>query len=329
MDEYEQARLNRHNAPSWKKKLAKEILAPRRKLFKRRKVYSPAVDYIWTGDLMFMQKYSRENNGYKYILIILDVFSRYAWARPLKEKTAPTTARAFQDIIQSSHPEKLWCDRGTEFTGAAFKRLLRQHNILLYHTFNDVKASIAERFIRTLRRKIESDYILTHSTVWYKILPELIREYNTTYHRSIKMTPEEARMPRNFTRVYENLYPTRTQVEPSKFQVGDKVRISRKKQTFSKESHGIWSEEIFEISKILTTTPIVYKIKDLANEEIKGTFYKEQLQKTNQNIYRIDRILRRRQGKDGSEVLVRWFNYPSKFDSWEKEDVIHRNDGNR
>ena len=328
MDEYEEARLNRHDAPPWKRKLAKEILAPRRKRFKRRKVYSPAVDYIWTGDLMFMQKYARENNGYKYILVVLDVFSRYAWARPLKDKTAPVTARAFQDILLSSSPKKLWCDQGTEFTGAAFKRLLREHNIILYHTFNDVKASIAERFIRTLRRKIESDYILTHSTVWYKILPELIHEYNNTYHRSIKMTPEEARMPRNFTTVYENLYPTRTRVETSKFNVGDKVRITLKKRTFEKEAHGNWTEEIFEISKILTTNPIVYKIKDLADEEIQGTFYKEQLQKTNQCIYRIDRILQRRQGQNGPEVLVRWFNYPSKFDSWEKEDVIHRN-GNR
>ena len=325
MDVYEKARIKRRDAPQWKKQLADELLASRRKRFKRRHVFSPSVDSIWTGDLMFMENYARENKGYKYILVILDVFSRFAWTRPLKDKTASTTAKAFQEILQTTKsPQKLWCDLGTEFTGASFKRVLQQYDIKFYHTYNDVKASIAERFIRTLRRKLESDFILTHSTVWYGILPQLTYEYNTSIHRTIKMSPEDARKPENFVAVYKNLYSSHSPpTEVSKFKVGDKVRISLKKRTFQKET-GNWSEEIFEVTEVLSTTPVVYKIKDLSGEEIHGTFYKEQLQKTDQNIYRIDRILRRRRKANGNvEVLVKWYNWPEKFNSWEPEEVIH------
>ena len=144
MDVYEKARIKRRDAPQWKKQLANELLASRRRRFKRRYVFSPAVDSIWTGDLMFMQNYARENKGYKYIFVILDVFSRFAWTIPIKDKTASTTAKAFQEILQTTKsPQKLWTDFGTEFTGAPFKRVLRQYDVKLYHTYNDVKASIA------------------------------------------------------------------------------------------------------------------------------------------------------------------------------------------
>ena len=183
--------------------------------------------------------------------------------------------------------------------------MLKRHNVELYSTHNEPKSVIAERFIRTLRGKIESSYILTQSTVWYDILPELIREYNTTYHHSIKMTPEEASKPYNQQKVYNSLYSKIEKVQqlPS-FHIGDKVRISVSKRLFEKGSTSNWSEEIFEISDVVrTTTPIVYKIKDLADEEIEGSFYKEQLQKTNQTIYRIDRVIRKRRKPDGTLLV--------------------------
>ena len=103
------------------------------------------------------------------------------------------------------------------------------------------------------------------------------------------------------------------------------MRISLHKRTFEKEATASWSEEIFEVSSILPTRPIVYKLKDLAGEELEGTFYKEQLQKTDQSIYRIELILRRRQKADGTrEALVKWSRYPETFNSWEPADAIHR-----
>ena len=325
MSVYDKAKRRRLDAPDWQKQLTKELLKPKRKTFKRRQVYSPAVDDTWTADLVDLQKYARTNKAYRYILVVLDVFSRYAWARPLKNKTGLEVAKAFKTIIGSRKCKKLWCDRGTEFYNTDLRRVLQANNIELYSTYNEPKATIAERFIRTLRKKIESNYILTQTTVWYDILPQLIHEYNTTFHHTIKTTPEKASQPENYRTVYHNLYAKKgASVEP-KYVIGDKVRISVNKRIFEKGANANWSEEIFEISKIQSTRPITYRLKDLSGEEIEGAFYNEQLQRTNQSIYRVDKILRKRRTLNGNEqVYVRWSGYPDKFNQWISVDSIHK-----
>ena len=325
---YNIAKRKRNNAPAWKKQLAKELLKPKLKRFARRSVFSPTVDAIWAVDLADVHQYARVNKNYKFILVVIDLFSKYAWAKPLRNKSGIVTARNLEDIFLTSKrsPSKLWADRGTEFYNVNVQEVLKRYNIKLYSTYNEPKSAIAERFIRTLRGKIESNFILTQSTVWYDILPELIHEYNTSYHRSICMSPEDAIKPENYQNVYDALYNRRKQKTPEQlrkdrtavFQVGDKVRISLHKRLFEKGATANWSEEIFEISEILVTKrPIVYKIKDLAGEEVKGAFYRQQLQKTNQDIYRVDRIIRRRRGANNNqEVLVKWTGYADKFNSW-------------
>ena len=330
-DVYEVAKRRRIEAPEWKVQLAKELLRPKRKRFNRRHIYSPNIDDTWTADLADFEKYKRINRGYRYILVVLDIFSRYAWARPLKQKTGVEVAHAFQDIFQKSgrRCKRLFCDQGTEFYNVNVQRVLQENGgIQLYSTHNEPKASIAERFIRTLRGKIESNYILTQSTVWYDILPRLIHEYNTTRHRTIRMTPEEASKPENSETVYENLMSRGGGGGESsakmKFVVGDKVRISVHKRMFEKGATANWSEEVFEVSEILPTRPVTYKLRDLAGEDIQGGFYNQQLQKTNLNIYRIDKVLRKRKKKNGvSEILVRWSGYPEKFDQWIPADTVH------
>ena len=114
MSVYDRATHERLNAPKWKKQLAKELLRPKRNRFTRRSVYAKNVDEIWTADLMDVHRFARVNRGYKYILVVLDVFSRYAWARPLKTKTGTEVANVFQGIFQEGRiPAKLWTDRGT------------------------------------------------------------------------------------------------------------------------------------------------------------------------------------------------------------------------
>ncbi len=342
MSVYENARLRRIDAPLWKTKLAKELLRRKRNRFPRRSVFSKKTDQIWTADLMDMQRFASVNRGYKYILVVLDVFSRFAWARALKSKTGKETAAALQDIFKKGRiPEKLWTDKGKEFWNkkvkyvlygpsfhnASMKSLLSNNNIELYSTFNEPKAMIAERFIRTLRGKIESNYILTNSTVWYSILPQLIHEYNTTKHRSIGMTPTEACKAENHSIVYRSQLKRSVQDRQHKeppLDIGEKVRISLHKKIFEKGATPNWSEEIFEISKVNATTPITYRVKDLADEVLEGSFYREQLQLTDQEIYRVDRVLRRRKKADGTrEAYVRWMGYPSKFNQWIPEDDIH------
>ena len=275
-------------------------------------------------DLLDIHQLSRQNKNFRFILVVLDIFSRFAWARPLKDKTGTRVANALQDIITTAgdrKPKKIWSDRGTEFYNANVDRLLERNAIELYSTHNEPKASIAERFIRTLRGKIESNFILTQSTVWYDILPELIREYNHSYHRSIGMSPEDATKPENYTKVFDRLYPKQELVNARYplLHVGDRVRISIHKRLFEKGATANWSEEIFEIVEVLATKPPVYHIKDLADERIDGTFYREQLQKTDQSVYRIDRIVRKR---PPGEVLVKWSGYPNKFNSWISETEV-------
>ena len=311
-DVYEKAKRRRVDAPVWKKQLIKELLKPKRRRFRRRKVLAGGVDSIWTADLLDIHQYAHQNKGYKFILVVLDIFSRYAWARPLKNKSGKEVANAFKDIIEEvgRRPKKLWTDEGTEFYNTNVARVL--NGIELYSTHNEPKAAIAERFIRTLREKIETNYILTQSTVWYDILPELLREYNTSKHRTIKMTPVEARKPENYYQVSTCFKHAKVKNPPSFF-VGDKVRISVQKKLFDKGATANWSEEIFKVKKVrLDTDPVVYELEDLAGEAVAGTFYKEQLQKTNQEIYRVDRVLQRR----GNEVLVKWSGYPDQFNSW-------------
>ena len=321
MSIYERAKERRTTAPKWKKDLTTELLKSKRKTFQRRRIFSPDVDHIWTMDLLDIHRFSRQNTNFRFILVVLDVFSRFAWARPLKDKTAKSVANSLQDIITTSgrKPKKIWSDKGTEFYNSTVNSLLQRNNIELYSTHNEPKASIAERFIRTLRGKIESNFILTQSTVWYDILPELMREYNNSCHRSVGMTPSEAIRKENHVKVFNHLYPRRDMKEKDRLKIGDKVRISVHKTLFEKGATANWSEEIFEITNLLPTQPIVYCIKDLADEPVIGTFYREQLQKTNQNVYRIDRVVRKR----GDEVLVKWSGYPDKFNSWiPKTDVL-------
>ena len=320
MSVYETAREKRVNAPEWKKQLTQELLKPKRNIFPRRRIFSPNVDFIWTMDLLDTQKLSRVNKNFKYILVVLDIFSRFAWARPLKNKGGICVKNALRDIMEYSgrKPFKIQSDNGTEFYNSNVGGLLKQYNIKLYSTHNEPKASIAERFIRTLRGKIESNFILTQTTVWYDILPELLREYNHSYHRSIGMPPEDAIKPENYIKVFNRLYSKQREDTQPTLNIGDKVRISIHKRLFEKGATANWSEEIFEISGIVRAKPTVYHILDLAGEEVKGSFYREQLQKTDQNIYRIDRIIRRR----GDKVLVNWSGYPDKFNSWiPKNDV--------
>ena len=143
------------------------------------------------------------------------------------------------------------------------------------------------------------------------------------------MSPQAARRPENLKKVYAALYGKKKSEKvyrPDKktFKIGDKVRISVKKGIFGKEYDSNWSEEIFTVSKVLRKSkPIVYQVKDLANEVVQGTFYMQQLQKTQQQIYRVDKILRKRKATNGvDQVLVHWLGYSDKFDSWENAKNI-------
>ncbi len=217
--------------PIMSEELANEMHKPIRRNFKKRRVISNHVDDIWAADLVDMQYYSRSNKGYKYILMIIDVFSKYGWAEPLKNKTGAEMVRAFTEIWktrQAPSPKYLWVDKGKEFYNKLFRKLLEEKKVHMYSTENEEKSSVVERWNRTIKSKMWKYFTKNRTGVYIDVLPDIIKKYNNTYHRSIKCTPSDARKPSNYQDVFNALYNynnTRPLNQPAKFKIGDQVRI--------------------------------------------------------------------------------------------------------
>ena len=293
----------------WSDALADELHKPIVRKFEKRRVIVSDLDDTWTADLVDMQSFSKYNDGVKYLLMVLDVFSKYGWIVPLKSKTGVCVANAFREIFSYRKPKKLWVDKGSEFYNKDVKKL----GVELYSTENEEKSSVIERWNRTIKERMFK-YFTANSTYRYiDILDDLLTQYNNAIHSSIKMSPIDASKPENKALVYRNLYGIRLAVTITpKFKVGDKVRISKKKTTFEKGYTSRWTEEIFTVTGVQYTEPVTYKISDMNGEEIHGTFYEKELQKTTQEIFRIEKVIEKR----GDKSLVKWFGYPDSFNSW-------------
>ena len=183
----------------------------------------------------------------------------------------------------------------------------------MYSTNNEGKSVIAERFIRTLKNKIYKYMTSISKNVYTDKLDDIVRKYNSTYHTSIKMSPVDVK-----DNTYINFKKEVNDKDP-KFKVGDPVRISKYKNIFAKGYMLNWSEEIFIIKKIKNTVPWTYIINDLNGEEIIGTFYENELQKTDQKEFRIEKVLK----KKGDKLYVKWKGYDNSFNGWiDKKDIV-------
>ena len=185
-----------------------------------------------------MQSLSRKNKGIKYLLCAIDLFSKYAFVVPLKDKKEISVTNGFNKIIKQSGRK------------------------------------VAERFIRTLKNKLYKHMTATGKNVYYDVLDDIVNEYNNTEHNTIKMKPKD--VGNNNKRVYIDEHNGKH----SRFKVGDRVRISKFKNIFAKGYTPNWSRGIFIVNKINDTVPYTYNIKDLNGEEIIGSFYDRELQKS-------------------------------------------------
>ena len=194
---------------------------------------------------------------------------------------------------------------------------MSKKNIKLYSTENEEKSSVAERFNRTIKQNMWKMFSANNNTVYFDKIGELLKNYNSSFHRSVKMSPIAASDIKNKHQVFANLYSDEIykQVKKPKFQIGDKVRISKyKRKLFDKGFTPNWTEEIFVINQILHTKPVTYRLVDLQGEAVTGSFYEPELQKTTQEIFRIDEVVLRDNKR--KRALVKWSGYPDQFHSW-------------
>ena len=293
---------------------------PARRHYKRNRVIVGGMDELWQMDLADMQTMAAENDGYRYLLVCIDVFSKYLWVIPLKTKTGPALVTAFKKILESGRkPEKIQTDQGTEFFNKHFKDLMKKEEIQLYNTYNETKASVVERVIRTLKTRMWRYFTAKKTMRYIDVLQDLVDSYNKSKHRSIQKKPINVTQ-KNEREIWHTLYGEDEKEGPVnyKFEVGDQVRISKMKRTFEKGYMPNFSKEIFTVSQQIPRHPPVYKLKDYDQEELSGTFYNEELQKVikEDDVYEVEKVLKTRGKGKNKEVFVKWLGYPAKFNSW-------------
>lgn len=252
---------------------------PSRKKFKRSKFIVKGIDDTWQADLVDMHSYATRNKNFKFILTVIDVFSKYAWAIPIKNKTGKEVTQAFEKIFLERLPRKIHADKGLEFHNSIFKNLLKKHNIELYSTNSEMKAAIVERFNRTLKEKMWRMFTHSRKFKFIEHLADLVDNYNNSYHRSIKTKPILVSKANEYD-VWLNLYGCISDSPINiQFKEGDLVRVSLKKNQFEKGYTRNWSKEVFKIAKVLPQDPPKYILEDLNQTEIVGKFYNQELQK--------------------------------------------------
>lgn len=307
---------------------------PVRRKFTRARVIARGIDAQWQADLVEMQEFARQNGGTRYLLTVIDVVSKFAWVVLLRSKTAVVVRDAFSAILaMGRHPRKLQTDRGTEFYNTKMAHLLAANDIIHFSTHNnETKASIVERFNRTLKTDMWHYFTAKNTRKYTDVIQRLVSAYNNRYHRSIKMKPS-AVSNENVARVLTNLYG-KTLVQrpkPQPLAVGDTVMISKSKRTFDKGYLPNWTYEQFVVDEVVTPkvnhrfldSSVRYKLKDEDGETLEGTFYASELQKTRpREVTQIEKIIRRR----GNNVLVKWVGYPDKFNQWIPAVNVHKID---
>ena len=305
--------------------------------FPRERVVVSEKNQEWDCDTLSMSYYRKQNEDYAYILVCVDIFTRWLYTRPLKTLRASETKEAFKDILLSADkPESIRTDRGGEFVGSDMKKYLQAERIKHILTNNELKASYAERVNRTLRSRIARLIRGTNSFDWLTHLQELTEAYNYTKHRSIGTTPAAALCQTSSGELWRRQYLTPDVTtgafkEEFSLQVGDRVRASYLTGPFHRNHDENWTREIFTVTARRTSQGFQkYRIKSMDDKPIEGEFYEEELLKTEDGgadyEYEVDEILKHRTVGKGRkkrrEVFVSWMGWPKKYNSWVSESTL-------
>ena len=260
-----------------------------KKIFPRRRVISRFPFDVWMADLIvYSQRYfKRANNNYSYILLLIDCFTKKIWAVPMKFKTAKWTAEALDSIFKTldEPPINLVTDRGLEFYNSQVQQVLLSYGINHYSTptRTKMKASVAERAIRTIKTKLQKYFDKNKTFNWRSVIEQFVENYNKTPHSAHGLAPQAVNES-NRDDVYKKMFPDKMVTTVCKLKVNDKVRILKEKQHFEKGYTKSWSDQIYIITKSLQSNRVCwYHLKELDGTEVPGIFYYYQLNKVGRN----------------------------------------------
>lgn len=323
------------------------LYKPIRKTFPRSKVIVNTIDSMWDGDFADVSNIASHNDGYKFLLVLIDIFSRYLFIVPLKNKHHQNIVDGLKLVFQKRRkPNTLRTDKGSEFKNRWVKAFLKKEEIHAIYTQNETKANYAERVIRTMKNLMYRYFMKNRTYRFINILQDLVKSYNKRPHRSLggnapanvnKENADEIRLESYLsgkTKLDVNQSKTlgrskeKKRAKPFfKFKIGDDVRLSQLKHPFQRDYQQKWTEEFFKVNERYKRGQIpVYKLKDLAGDPIEGTFYESELHKVIKSedvSYRVEKILkRRRHGK--TQVYVKWEGWPKKFNSWIPESSLEK-----
>ena len=303
--------------------------APVRRKFPRRKYVVTGLDHLIQMDIAVFTNFSKYNDNFKYLLVIIDVFSRKGYVIPLKTKSALEVSTSIDQFLKRKSPLYCQTDKGSEFVNKHTQRVFAKHNVHHYtYTNQEIKASYVERFTRTLKQRIYRYFTHNNTYRYIDALPSIVESYNSSTHSSHKMIPNQINHI-NQEEVWQTLYnpdkPNMSEKTQYKFNVGDKVRISKHATMFSKGYLPAWSEEIFTISKRHGTTPVVYSLEDANKDKLIGTWYEQELQRVHvkDDTYKIEKIISQRKVNGKQQYLVKWLGYGPSFNSYvNKSDLV-------
>ena len=297
---------------------------PVRYRFKTANVRVTSINEQWDVDLLSMLNLSDDNDGVRYVLFAIDILSRKVRVQPLKNKMAKSVLEGMKTMIKDIKPKKMRADKGSEFVNQWFKRLMKEEDIYFFTTHNPPKANYVERVQRTIKTALYRYMRHEGSYRYIDALDDIVANYNNTPHRSLNdLTPNEVNKDNEADVWAFNYLKKRPKIKTKPsflFNLGDFVRISFTKAPFRRAYQEQYTAEVFRVEGRLLKQGIpMYRLKDLKNESGKGLFYSSELQKVDKDensLWFIERILRRRKRKKKVEFLVKWQGFPDTFNSW-------------
>jgi hypothetical protein len=303
---------------------------------KRNTVTVAGIDAQWDMDLADMANVAKENKGVRFLLVMIDIFSRFLWVRPLQSKKGEEVAKAIRDIFQEGRqPTMVRSDQGMEFCAKVVQTMLGEAGVQHWVTQNQVKANYAERVIKTIKSKIFRYMLEQGNHRYIDHLQDFVISYNASKHRSLGRPPQDVKTD-NESEVRLDQYllkhPIKKEIKtekkkrkrkkksPYKYKIGNEVRLSYTRSLFDREYQQKWTGEVFKVrGRYMRDGIPVYQLEDLMADPIEGTMYSEELQPVHideNTVYRIDKVLRHRNRGGRKEVLVRWLGWPDKFNTW-------------